>query len=171
MLSLFGVAGGVGVSTLVALTRESIRDRQGRPLQVSAADPEQLRPVLAAGNIVEQRHADLHDGGKFQREAVVSASRLGKIALVVPRTPLGAAQAVAALQQLQNAGIPQDRMLGIVNTSMFGGRSRSVIANDLPHFWLNYEPVFEQGGPVAMNRIGKDFERSLGQWLQAVRSA
>ena len=55
MLSLFGVAGGVGVSTLVALTRESIRDMQGRPLQVSAADPEQLRPVLAAGNIVEQR--------------------------------------------------------------------------------------------------------------------
>ena len=96
MLSLFGVAGGVGVSTIVALTREGVRDAQGRPLQVAAAHPAGLRAMLAAGSVVDVAHADLYDGGKFSRDEAVAAAKRGKIALVVPRTPLGAAQAVAA---------------------------------------------------------------------------
>lgn len=120
-LTVWGVAGGVGVSTLVALTREGVRDGSGRPLAVSADPSAGLGERMATGAVADPRHAAVHDAGRFRIDAALAAQRTGKLVLVVPRTELGAALAERALGELAAARVPADRLFAIVVTDRFGG--------------------------------------------------
>jgi hypothetical protein len=168
-LTVFGVSGGVGVTTLVAITRDAIRDGNGRPVTVSANAPQSLQARLAAAQTVPASGGLLHDGGRFSLEKARTAVDRGKIVLVTSRTPLGAQLAQDRLAELQQAGLFDGRVFGVVETALFGGRARNTLHPDLPHFRVIYDRVLAQPGAVTIENAGDNVARSMSQWLEAVR--
>ncbi len=163
-----GTSGGVGVTTLVALTFTCLRDAGAAPW-VFAPDHSD---TLDRAHHAETHHADrgvaLWDAGVLRPDASLGSLHRSDARLVVvaPATPVGAADAASALERVADADQALAATASLVLTGAHGRPRRTPGgAFGVPVHRIPHDPALVRPGPVAADReLRRGTRRAVHAW-------
>ena len=172
-IAFLGTSGGVGVTTLVALTFTGLRDAGAAPW-VFAPDHSD---TLDRAHHAETHHADrriaLWDAGVLRPDASLASLKSSdvRLVLVAPATPVGAADAAAALERIAEADQALAATASLVLTGAHGRPRRAPGggAFGVPVHRIPHDSALVRPGPVAADReLRRGTRRAIQGWREWV---